>query len=405
MPGKIKNRTQPSPFSLAEEDGGAEDALKNSPTQTLSPIQVDLPSNPWKKFRFFWPAVYFLYLIVIAFYFSVAAKDRYVSEAKFVVTRGGESQQAGGAMSLMVGSSQSQQDAYTAIAYLLSVDMLRWLEEKVKIGFGSHFADAGFDKFNELPSDAKLESLHHFYQNRVNAYFDDVEGIVTLDVEGFTPEFALRLNTAILERSELYLNELNRKIADQRLVFVTEELEVSESKLEIARKHLIDFQNENLTVDPAADIKSRLELIQELKKGKVFKKAELTRLTRESPLAPAIKELSAEIDAIDSEMERESKELTGDGPDQLNQLFAEYSKLNQDIAFATERYGQSLRVVEEVRVQTLGQHRFLSVVQEPFLPEDSVRPERLYWFITFSILGIMSLQIFRLAIRTVADHR
>ncbi|MCF6262715.1 MAG: hypothetical protein L3J24_03915 [Xanthomonadales bacterium] len=40
-------------------------------------------------------------------------------------------------------------------------------------------------------------------------------------------------------------------------------------------------------------------------------------------------------------MERESKELTGEGPDQLNQLFAEYSKLNQDIAFATEHYGKA----------------------------------------------------------------
>ena len=62
-------------------------------------------------------------------------------------------------------------------------------------------------------------------------------------------------------------------------------------------------------------------------------------------------------------------------------------------------------VRKEVRVQTLQQHRFLSVVQEPFLPEDSVRPARLYWAITFAVLGLMALQVIRLAARTVAEHR
>lgn len=405
MPKNKKRAGQGSdytgPFTLAEEDSKSDQSLHS---QSLSPIQVRKHHRERKRINA-WPAVYILYLLAVVTYFAFIAKDRYVSEVRFVVTRGGETVQSGGAMSLMVGTSQTQQDAYTAIAYLLSIDMLRWLENKGGLDFGAHFVDSGWDVFNRLPANATIEDAHKFYQKRVTAFYDDVEGIVTMDTEGFSPDFALQLAKAILDHSEEYLNELNRKIADQRLVFVLEELDLSEAKLEEARKLLIDFQNENLTVDPEADIKSRLELIQELKKEQVFKKAELIRLTRESPLAPAIKELSAEISAIDSEMERESKELTGEGAGQLNQLFAEYSKLSQDITFATERYGQSLRVVEEVRVQTLQQHRFLSVVQEPFLPEDSVRPNRVYWSITFAILGIMALQIFRLAIRTVADHR
>lgn len=374
------------------------------PAQTPPPAQVRTQRRLKRKRRV-WSVLYVLYVIGVIAYFGLLAKDRYVSQAKFVVTRGGETGQSGGAMSLMVGTSQAQQDAYTAIAYLLSIDMLRWLETEAGIDIRSHFADADYDYFYQLSPDARIEDLQGFYQDRVSANFDDVEGIVTMEVEGFTPDFARELASAILERSEEYLNELNRHIADRRLVFVMEELDLSEIKLEEAREELISFQNTNLTVDPEADIKSRLELIQDLKKEKVFKQAEQIRLTRESPLAPRIRELEAEISAIDSEMERESKELTGEGPDQLNQLFAEFSKLNQDIAFATERYGQSLSVVEEVRVQTLQQHRFLSVVQKPFLPEDSVRPARFYWAVTFAILGLMALQIIRLAARTVAEHR
>lgn len=402
---KISEMPAAEPRPLTQAEGNPKSKEENPSSQSLSPIQVRKIRRGRNRRINIWPFIYIAYLIAVGLYFSVIAKDRYVSEAKFVVTRGGETGQAGGAMSLMVGTSQSQQDAYTAIAYLLSIDMLQWLESDANIKFKDHFKDADLDSINQLPKDATIEKAHNFYKNRVDAYFDDVEGIVTMTAEGFTPEFAQKLGSSILKHSEEYLNELNRHIADQRLVFVIEELDLSEAKLEIARKMLIKFQNENLTVDPEADIKSRLELIQALKKDKVFKQAEKIRLTRESPLAPRIKELEAEISAIETEMSRESKELTGEGPDQLNQLFAEFSKLNQDIAFATERYGQSLRVVEEVRVQTLQQHRFLSVVQEPFLPEGASRPQRLYWALTFSILGIMALQIFRLAVRTVADHR
>ncbi|MFK5922825.1 MAG: hypothetical protein QM496_11655 [Verrucomicrobiota bacterium] len=393
---------EPSPFTLAEEGQESSPSTSTS-SQSLSPIQVR--KHKRKKRINLWPAAYVIYLLTVATYFTFISKDRYVSEARFVVTRGGETAISGGAMSLMVGTSQTQQDAYTAIAYLLSIDMLRWLEKDGDINFKQHFKDAGLDIFHQLPADAQIEQSHRFYQKRVTAFFDDVEGIVTMDTEGFNPEFAEHLAIAILKRSEAYLNELNRDIANQRLVFVIEELDLSEDKLDEARKKLIAFQNEKLIVDPEADIQARLGLIQELKKAKVFKQAELVRLTRESPLAPRIKELAAEISAIEDEMTRESNELTGEGPDQLNQLFAQYSKLRQDITFATERYGQSLRVVEEMRVQTLQQHRFLSVVQQPFLPEDSVRPRRLYWSITFAVLGIMLLQIFRLVIRTVADHR
>lgn len=358
-----------------------------------------------RRVRSNWPLLVFflLYAPAVIYYYGWIAKDRYVSRSHFVVTRGIESQSLG-TFEGMLGGGQSQQDAYTAITYMKSIDVLRHLGVS---GFDlrAHYSKADNDWLIKLSPTASEQDLYEYFSDRVKAQFDDVEGIIELEIQAFEPEFAMNIADALLVRTGEYLNETNRTIAEERMKYILDELADSETRLEAARQELIAFQNKNLVIDPQEDTQARLKLINELRTEKVMLQAELTGMRARSPQSPAIPALQSGIDALEQEIVRESKTLTGEGPDQMNQLNAEFTRLTQALEFASQRYQQSLAVAEEIRVQTIQAHRFLSIIERPFLPDAAEFPKRLYMSCAMIVLGFLGIQLIGLIFKTVSEHR
>jgi len=355
------------------------------------------PIREWPE----WLIYYAGLVLAVSLYFSFLAKDRYVSRSKFVVTGDSNSQSS---LMAMLGPTQNDHDAYTAISHIYSADMVKWLAEN---GFDirQHYSKSGFDILNHLGRKAQLEDVIDYYRNRVDARLNAQEGIITVEVEAFTRDYAKALATAILARSEEYMNDLNRQIAQQRMDFVGEELEKSQNSLEEAAKAVLAYQNANATINPADDIKSELELIQTMKKESTFMKADLTKLKAESPFSPRIPELDNKVKALAVKIKDASDSLTGEQPGQLNQMLADFMKLDNAEKFARQRYQQSLSILEEIRIQTMQQHRFLAVLESPFVPEAAERPRRLYSIITFAFLGLLAISLLRLIVSTIREHQ
>lgn len=363
-------------------------------------------SKSKKKFRIRWSLILLLiYSCAVIYYYGWIAKDRYVSRAQFVVSRGNDGGGTpAGALEMMMGGGQSQQDAYTAINYIKSMDMLRFLDE-LGLELRNHYSKADRDLLYKLSEDASEQDLHEYFQNRIDAHFDDVEGIVQLEIQSFDPEYSKLIAHALITRTGTYLNETNRTIASERMKFILGELADAEKKLEEARGELIKFQNENLVIDPLEETKAKLTLIQELRTQKIMLRAKINDLQRRSPQSPAISEYKSEYDSLDQEISRESQTLTGEGPDQMNQLIVEYSRLNQALTFANMRYEQSLAVAEGIRVQTIQAHRFLLVIEKPFRPEEATYPRRIYMSISVIFVGFLAIQLVSLLAKTVLEHR
>ncbi|MDF1816360.1 MAG: hypothetical protein P1V20_29440 [Verrucomicrobiales bacterium] len=301
------------------------------------------------------------------------------------------------------GGGPSKQDAYTAINYIKSIDMIRFLND-LGLDLRGHFSNADRDWFYKLPEDASEQELHKYFQKRIDAHFDDAEGIVKLEVQAFDPEYAMLLAHALITRAGTYLNETNRTIAAERMKFVLDELEASEARLEAAQGDLIKFQNKNLVIDPVEETKAKLALIQELRTQKIMLRAKINDLTRRSPHSPVISEYTSEYNSLDQEMIRESQTLTGDGPDQMNQLNINFARLNQSLTFANLLYEQTLAVAEEIRVQSIQAHRFLIVIEKPFRPEEAAHPRRIYMSISVIFIGFLAIQLVTLLAQTVLEH-
>jgi len=354
------------------------------------------PLKDWSE----WVIYYAGFVLAVALYFFLFAKDRYVSRSKFVVTGDSASQSS---LMAMLGPTQNDHDAYTAISHIYSADMVKWLAEN---GFDirQHYSKSGLDILNHLSRKAPLEDVIEYYRDRVDARLNAQEGIVTVEVEAFTRDYAKALASAILARSEAYMNELNRQIAQQRMDFVGEELDKSQASLEEAAKAVLTYQNTNATINPADEIKGELELIQTMKKESTFMKADLIKLKAESPFSPRIPELENKVRALQIKVKDASDGLTGEQPGQLNQMLAEFLKLDNAEKFARQRYQQSLSILEEIRIQTLQQHRFLAVLETPFVPEAAERPRRIYSIATWALLGLLAISLLRLMISTIREH-
>ncbi len=349
------------------------------------------------------PAIVLFWALLVVTYYGFMAKDRYVATSQFAVTRGNETGGSTTALSSILGSSQSNQDAYMAIARIESSDMMDHLEEQ--FGLREHFSQAGADFLLALDVESSPEDLWKYYKKRIDAYYNEVEGVVTFEIEAFTPERAKEMADEVLAQIERFLNESNRSVARRRMEFVQEELGRAELLLAKARESLLEFQNEYKMIDPEFEVRAGLELVQAMKKEKLFRSAEKLQIGFDSPNSPKIEELQSLIRALEVEIENEVKRFTGEAPDQLNAMVSGFRGLRQELDFAVERYQQSQRVAEEIRIQTLQEHRFLNIIDHPFLPQDALRPRRVYMAITWIILGVFFFMIVKVILATIAEHR
>jgi hypothetical protein len=68
---------------------------------------------------------------------------------------------------------------------------------------------------------------------------DDLSSTLTIRVQGFEPGFAQRLNKAILQESESFVNELSHKLAREKLSFAEGELTGAGDRLQAAKASVL----------------------------------------------------------------------------------------------------------------------------------------------------------------------
>lgn len=392
----------PEVGAVPSNDKSGDDAGRGERAPDSGTTMVDVrASSPSRKKRLpFWLLIYAAFVVGLGFYFVVMAEDRYVSRSKFVVTRGADDKSG---LASMLGPSQNDQDAYAAIAHIYSADMVEWLAAN-DFDLREHYSKAGNDYPYKLATDAPLEDVLEYFTDRVEARLDEQKGIVTLEVEAFTRNYAQAITEAILSRMDSYVNELNREIAGRRLEFISSELDNSQKRLERADEAMLDFQNAHQTIDPQADLKADLELVSSLRKAVAFFRADVARIRGESPNSPRIPDIEAKIKALTAEKEELTQGFTGTDAAQMNQMLAAYNRIAKQAEFAQRRYRLNLNILEEVRIQSIQQHRFLAILERPFVPESSERPRRLRGFLTWAILGLLLTNVVKLLWSSVREH-
>lgn len=351
--------------------------------------------------------------LIAAIYLFVFAANRYVSSSQVVVRQQESGQQAGmPGLAMLVGAVDpvSREDTLYLKEYIVSHDMLAVLESK--LNWTAHYSGKWNDPLFYLSSSASSEEKLAFYQRMVTTNYDETTGLLQIDVQAFTREYAEIVLKEILVQSERFVNEITRSMADEQLSFARRELMASAERYEDKQAELLAFQNEHNLFNAEVTAESMSQIVANLEAEIVKEKARLNGLkTRLAANAPQIRSQENKINALTKQLEAEQRKITsGDFKSaedmlNLNTIAFEYRRLQVDLLVSEEFYKTSLAVVENAKLETIKNIRSLIAVVQPNLPEKAAYPRTIYNLITILIVLLLIYGITQFVLASIRDHR
>lgn len=347
-------------------------------------------------------------MIVAILYYAFFASNRYVSSAQVVVRQAESSSQANiPGLALLMSSVDpvSREETLYLREYITSTDMLNVLEDELQ--WTEHFADRWQDPLYWIKADDPLEDRLSFYQRLVQASYDEMTGLLSVQVQALDPAFAEQVLSTILQQSESFVNEISRTIAKDQLVFAQKELDDATDRYEESKAVMLAFQSDSNLLNAQATAQSRATIIAELEAEIVKEKAKLNNLvaTLDSN-TPQVRAQRSRVRALEQQLRAENQRLVSAGSgDKLNVIASQYRRLEIDVAIAEEFYKTSIAVVENAKLEATKKIRSLVRVVQPNVPEDPVYPRRLYNLFTLLIALFLVYGISRFVMASIEDHR
>jgi len=345
-------------------------------------------------------------LLCIASYLFFVAQDRYVSESIVVVKQVGEA--AGSEMSglgvLLGANNTSVEDARYLKAYIESPDMLNRIDQK--LDFRKSFQGDGSDPLFQIGEDASKEALLDYYRSRVGVSLNEQNHLLTITTQGFTSDFTLAFNQAVLAESERFINEISQKIAKEQMSYSETQLQEASARLAASKEALIGYQNQSQMFNPL----SNAEAINALIAGFQAQLADLRTQERAllsylNPEAPQVIALRSQIAALQEQITVEQAKLTSNSGTKLNRQAVQFEGLKADVEFATDLYRLSLGALEKSRLEAVRKLKNLVVISSPQLAQDPAYPRKLYILSSAFMILLLIYGFIRLTLSVIRDHR
>ena len=113
-----------------------------------------------------------------------------------------------------------------------------------------------------------MKLTYKYFKNRVTVAYDEYSGVVRISAQAFDPETATKITTLLVQNGEDFMNKLSHKIADEQVLFLSQQVEISKNELLVANEQLLDFQNKRNIVSPTTEVENYQSLIANLEKQK-----------------------------------------------------------------------------------------------------------------------------------------
>jgi capsular polysaccharide transport system permease protein len=343
--------------------------------------------------------------ILFTLYWGLFAASRYMSELHVVV----ESLQGTAATptdltALLTGSSSQQKDILMLRDYLLSADLLRALDAKLKLR--EHYSGS-YDIFSRLWSkNASAEWFLRHYRKRVEADYDEYSGLLVIRVQAYSPAMAHAIASALVQEGERFMNELAHKLAREQVAFAEREVAAVSQRLLGARQSVLAYQNEHGLVSPIATVENRSAVAARFEgelSGLHARRRALESYL--APSAPDLVQINMQVRALEQQLAADRARLASSNGKPLNLVAEEYDRLLMEAGFQQDVYKTALAALERARIDASRTLKKVSVVQEPTMPEFSLEPARLYNVATYLIATLMLTGILHLLIVIIREHR
>lgn len=330
-------------------------------------------------------------LVVILIYLCFFAENRYVTNATVVVKQVGDvsSSATSGLGSLLGVASTNTEDIRFLQAFLQSRDLVEKLD--VELDLKGQFLGNGYDPIYQLRPEPTQEELVAYFNRRVQVVLDEQTMLLQISSEGFSPEFSLKLNQAILRESELFVNDVSRRIAQEQLQFTQRQLNEAYDNLMESRKSLIAYQNKNQLFDPKTQAESIGKIVAQLEANlaqlQTEQRALLSYLNPTAPQAIAVKN---QIESLKVQIKNERAKLTSPSSgNKLNQSALDFEAIRAKVEFDTDLYKLALTAYEKSRLEVARNIKKVVIITSPKLAQEALYPRIIY--ISFSAFLLLNL--------------
>lgn len=357
-----------------------------------------------------------LVLIVVPFilacvYFLLIATPQYMAEARFVVRTLGEADvgpdvEGSSAGAELLGMTPLPQDAHVVTSFIHSPAMLDRLGER--LDFRKIFSGAELDFWARLNHDFSREELLDYWAGQVATYLDGPSGIVTLRVRAFSPEDAMMLAQAIIEESEILINDLSARARADYVGRAAQEVAVRQENYRQALEQLNELQNETAILDPRQRATETGTLLMGLLSRKLEVDARLFVLEQQVVTdAPGVRQLRSTQAALADQIETLRGQLADAGTvsENLSRSLRRFSEVETDHMLASELYAAARRNLTRAQAQAIRKAVYVTVFVPPALAEDARYPQR----IAMPLLILLGLSVIwgiaALVWASIEDHR
>ncbi|NTF86797.1 capsule biosynthesis protein [Agrobacterium rhizogenes] len=360
----------------------------------------------------------FLLFVILPFlacsvYYIFIASDQYVAEARFAVRAlsgtssgdkgDGTSDNSTGPAGLLNMRSASQ-DAYVVTSFIHSTEILKRIGEK--LDYRSMFVRPDADFFSRFRSSQSDQEFLDYWADHVSAYIDVSSGIITLKVRAFTPDDSVKLSQAIIQESELLINELSQRARDDIVQSMRGDVEKSGKAYSDTLTALNLFQHQSGLLSPETQATSSSTLLTGLLAQKLeFETRLFVMRQSNADSSPAYQQLTLAQQSLQDQIDKMKLELTGPENASLAKALLEYSQLDTNRMIAEKLYEASQRNYDTVLAEALRKTLYLAVFVSPSLPDEAIFPHRF----TTPLMILLALSIIWMTLSliwaSVEDHR
>lgn len=341
----------------------------------------------------------------IAFYFLVWASDRYATSVVVSVqSSGGRAPTLSAASLLGTLAPPSAPDAKLVQSYIGSRDLLNSLDAELDLR--SHYSDWSWDFFSRMSGSATDEAFLAFYRKHVKSGVSSDTGNLSLEVEGFTPEFSLGLAQAIVGRAENFINTVGQEVAREEVAYIQQEVARARANLDAAQAELVRFQRDSGVIDGGANTLALQSVVNQLESDLVEAQATEKQLaTFLNDGAPELEVARGRVSALQAQIAEERAKLRATDQQAINEVGLAFRDLELDLRLATDIYTASLTSLEQARVNSSRKLKHLVTVQSPALPDEALYPRRFYNTFSAWLMILVGYGIGMLIYATIREHR
>ncbi len=272
------------------------------------------------------------------------------------------------------GSKSTVQDTFIVLNYLKSRALIADIGGRAY--FERIYSGDDIDYFSRLDRGENMEDLWKYWNKHLSASVETISGILTIQVDAYSPESALHLARDLVRLSENLVNEITLRGRKDALQRADLEVSVSSQRLADAREKLLQFRNANLLIDPTSKATSIGEVIAKLTLEKIDLESALATFNGSlSGDSPSERIQRSKLATINKQIAEARAKLTNDKTnDALSAQIAGYERLKLEEQFAQTLYAIAQTSYQKARQELEKQVLYLVVVVAPTLPEAPTTP-------------------------------